>query len=207
MPKYEKMKDNFEELMDQWDPTTHRQSVKKLPIFGGRKYSQRKIVGFTYVDEDFYNCWSHVMWIKCKNYVKMSITERNLNRLGVEQTKGSNKSIFLHKAVLGIGDLSSYTGDHINSVSLDNRKSNLRIATHFQNSVNKKRTKNKNGFKGVRFDKTKPKPYTGQIMCKGKYYASSFRTKEEAARWYDRKAIEFFGEFAATNFPREDYDN
>ena len=32
-----------------------------------------------------------------------------------------------------------------------------------------------------------------------------FSTKEEAARAYDREAIKRYGEFAYTNFPREEY--
>ena len=35
-------------------------------------------------------------------------------------------------------------------------------------------------------------------MCLGMY-----KTKEEAARAYDQKAIELFGEFALLNFPEE----
>ena len=101
--------------------------------------------------------------------------------------------------------------DHIEHNGLDNRKNNLRVCTRSQNCQNKKlRADSASGYKGVHEDKSKNlKPfraYTGdpnkvsRTISLG-YYA----TAEEAARVYDRKALELYGEYAYTNFPKEDY--
>jgi hypothetical protein len=61
------------------------------------------------------------------------------------------------------------------------------------------------GFKGVWRDKKTGKCWA-QIYFEGKLiHLGSFATAEDAARAYDRKAIELFGQFARLNFP-EDYE-
>ena len=96
--------------------------------------------------------------------------------------------------------------DHINGDTLDNRKQNLRICTAAENQRNRGPTKNnKSGFKGVGWH-TRNKKWYARIMHNNKRtYLGSFKDKEEAARAYDRKAIELHGEFAKLNFPIEDY--
>lgn len=90
--------------------------------------------------------------------------------------------------------------DHINGNGLDNQRRNLRLATASQNTQNqKRRSTNTSGFKGVVKSGNK---WIAQIIASGKqiqvgYYSSP----EEAARAYDKKAIEIFGEFARLNFP------
>jgi len=90
--------------------------------------------------------------------------------------------------------------DHINGNGLDNRKNNLRLATHQQNNFNKTPyTNNKIGYKGVRKDGNR---YIATITYNGKTeYISSRLTPEEAAKDYDKKALAYFGEFAYLNFP------
>lgn len=96
--------------------------------------------------------------------------------------------------------------DHINGNRLDNRKSNLRITDRFGNARNKRMQKNnKTGYKGV--TKTKKGKYIAQIelSIEGKRKGINlgyFNSKEEAARTYDKAAMEYFGEFACLNFPK-----
>ena len=101
--------------------------------------------------------------------------------------------------------------DHINGDPLDNRKSNLRICTKAQNSQNKKlRSDSASGFKGVyqrmsgRFEAYIGDPNSPSTN-KRSIKLGIFSSAEEAARAYDKKAIELYGEFAYTNFPIEDY--
>lgn len=83
--------------------------------------------------------------------------------------------------------------DHINGNKLDNRKVNLRVATKGQNAVNTPKTRNRHGYKGVYKDKT------GFYAIAGKKYVGHFSTLSEAARAYNKKITELYGEFARHN--------
>jgi len=91
--------------------------------------------------------------------------------------------------------------DHINHDRLDNRRSNLRLATHKQNTYNKKPMVGATSrFLGVCWDKSKNK-WLAQIgFNNDNIYLGLFSVEEEAARAYDKKALELFGEFANLNF-------
>lgn len=85
--------------------------------------------------------------------------------------------------------------DHINGNGLDNRKSNLRICSHAENMRNRKLHKdNSSGYKGVSKNKGK---YVARIM---QIYLGRYNNAIDAARAYDAKARELFGNFAKLNF-------
>lgn len=90
--------------------------------------------------------------------------------------------------------------DHINRNTLDNRRSNLRVCTRSQNNAN--RPKRSGEFKGVHFDKAKSY-WVAQAASR---YIGRFSSAVDAAVAYDLAAIKHFGEFALTNFPRENYE-
>ena len=97
--------------------------------------------------------------------------------------------------------------DHINGDALDNRKENLRICTRSENCRNKKvRSDSKSGYKGVhqRPPNGRYQAYIGDPTRKGRHmYLGHHDSAEEAARAYDKKAIELHGEFASLNFPKD----
>ncbi len=93
--------------------------------------------------------------------------------------------------------------DHINGNTLDNRKSNLRNCSVAQNNMNRKGVGGTySGYKGVF-----PAGNSGwfsRIGYKGKkIYLGFFLDQTEAAKSYDKKAIELHGEYARLNFPPE----
>ena len=93
--------------------------------------------------------------------------------------------------------------DHINGDSLDNRKANLRSATHLQNCWNARKSPQSaySKYKGVTFDKMRQK-WNAQICVNGKrIFLGTFKDETEAAKAYDSAAKRHFGEFAALNFP------
>jgi hypothetical protein len=98
--------------------------------------------------------------------------------------------------------------DHRNSNGLDNRRANLRLATHTQNMHNCRKRKNATSrFIGVWLDK-KRKLWESAIMNDGKkIFLGRFKTDIDAARAYDKAALEYHKDFARLNFPRENYVN
>lgn len=106
--------------------------------------------------------------------------------------------LYLHNYITG----HKYV-DHKNGNLLDNRRENLRPANHSQNAANRRvPAHNRTGYKGV--VETPNGRFTAQVFKEGRRYSpGTFDTKEEAALAYDDKAVKLFGEYAATNFPRE----
>ena len=91
--------------------------------------------------------------------------------------------------------------DHKDRNSLNNHISNLRWCTKEENQHN--RSKNKNGtsmYKGVSFHKPLNK-WRAYIKHNGqRIHLGYFNDEADAGRAYDRKANEFFREFAVLNF-------
>ena len=90
--------------------------------------------------------------------------------------------------------------DHINRIKDDDRIENLRAATAQLNQANTFSSRNKSGFKGVHKCSSTGK-WVASIRCNGRAYSlGSYLEKSEAGRAYDKKAKEFFGDFAYLNF-------
>lgn len=110
------------------------------------------------------------------------------------------RPLLMHTLITGFAYV-----DHINGDGLDNRRANLRRATHRQNMANKRIYRNNtSGFKGVTRNTGTGRPWRASLRSDGRrHHLGYFDTAEEAARAYDTAAAEHFGEFARPNFPRE----
>ena len=101
--------------------------------------------------------------------------------------------------------------DHINGNGLDNRRENLRIVTNSQNHMNKKKPNGsytsiyKGVYKDSRLARNGKIRWASSIKKSGtkKEFLGRHDTEEEAARAYDKRAKELFGEYACLNFPDE----
>lgn len=93
--------------------------------------------------------------------------------------------------------------DHINGDRSDNRIENLRPATQSQNLANaKKYKKSSSSYKGVAWH-NRDKKWCANIKIEDKLKHLGYFTDEiEAAKAYDKAALELFGEFARPNFPQ-----
>ena len=94
--------------------------------------------------------------------------------------------------------------DHVNGNRLDNRRNNLRTATHLENSINRTKStnikyKSKSRFKGV----TRVKPthrWRARGTSSGKLmHIGWFDSEIEAAEAYNEFAKKHFGEYAQLN--------
>ena len=149
---------------------------------------------FTIVDPaDFYRLNSFY-WLTCG---------RNGNLYAarlIRTPTGRLNTILMHKEILD--SPSGLLVDHINTDSLDNRRANLRLATHSQNSCNSRRDKSNtySRFRGVSFSKRKQKWFAAIRADGKKIWLGYFDNEIDAAHAYDNAARQYHGEFSRLNF-------
>lgn len=149
---------------------------------------KKEKVSETIVDQDIYYLLNIFNMNLSKNKVNINIIDYDNNR----------KNMFLSRFIM------NYDGenfiDHINNNPLDNRKSNLRIVTPEQNSMNRKSQKNSSSkYIGV---SKNYKKWQASITFKGEsIYLGSFSDEIEAAKIRDIATKKYFGEYGNLNFP------
>lgn len=107
----------------------------------------------------------------------------------------SRRRVYMHRLILGIDSGDRRTCDHRNRNKLDNRRENLRPASHAENIANRAGY-GSSGFKGVmRFRKRWKAEIT---LNKRTIFLGSFATPQEAHSAYCNAAEIHRGEFACT---------
>ncbi len=159
--------------------------MKKIPLTQGK---------FALVDDEDYDFLMQWKWCYAKDknagYAVRSSTKK----------EGYKRTILMHREILKLHGLAQ--GDHRFGNRLDNRKKNLRPATHAQNMCNRLPTgKGTSRYKGVSWSKTSIK-WKSAIAVGGKDYHLGYFPKDkevEAAKAYNVAALKYHGKFARLN--------
>lgn len=140
--------------------------------------------GFTMVDKEDIGAANKYKWY------------RNCNGYAIS-TRTRPQSTFLHGLIMQPPD--GVVVDHKSGNKLDNRRSNLRLATHSQNLCNRGPQKNNtSGLKGVSWVAPRGK-WLAQICFRGVHKnLGRYPTKELAAAAYAKAAEQMHGTFAGT---------
>jgi hypothetical protein len=153
-------------------------AVRMIPLTDG---------SYAYVDAADYDWLRRWTWHREDGYA-------------IRPDKG--KDISMHRQIMQPPE--DMVVDHIDGNRANNCRANLRVCTHSENNRNhRKRIDSSSSFKGVFYDKRSHRwgakcQYRGERIRLG-----YFDTDIEAARAYDRMAVELFGKFARLNFPQE----
>ncbi len=156
------------------------------------------------VDDDDYERVNQYKW-HVRKFGNIFYASRNIRLRSCKEARETGLPertiVLMHRFIMNTPDDKDV--DHINHGGTDNRKENLRECTPSQNGGNRLLQNGTSKYKGICWDRATDK-WMARIRYKQKQiYLGRFINELEAARTYDKKAGELFGEFAYLNFPNE----
>jgi hypothetical protein len=151
-------------------------SVQRIPVTGGF---------IAYVDAADYEWLSQWTWGMHGGYVAR-----------IE----NGKRIYMHRQIMN--PPKGKVVDHISGNRMDNIRANLHVCSPAENNRNQtKRRGSSSQYLGLYFNRERRK-WHARIGVNGKQESIGYFDNElDAARAYDAKAVEVYGEFARLNFP------
>lgn len=155
--------------------------------------SRNGIARYAKVDSEDYDWLNQWKW----NAVKSKYTAYAVRYIPKSE-RVRQPVIQMHRLIVGAQE--GFQVDHIDGDGLNNQRANLRIVTLQQNRWNRRSQPHSSRYKGVSWLKGK-KRWTATIRIQGRNkFLGLFFEEKEAAKAYDNKAREAFGEYAKTNF-------
>jgi len=151
------------------------------------------------VDDDDFEELSRHRW----HAVPGRYTWYAMRRVTIASRPQKQRGIPMHRQVLGVTDSRIHV-DHVDGNGLDNRRSNLRPATHSTNQRNAAKQRGRSSrYKGVCWSKKLGKWQASICLGTRQLHLGVFTDEKEAAEVYDSAALEYFGSFARLNFPAD----
>ena len=131
-----------------------------------------EIVAHAIVDDSDFEWLSQWRWHMAQN----GYARRSIDRGGIQRTIG------LHRQILGLEPGDSREGDHRNGDRLDNRRENLRVVTRAQNQQNlrAKKAGATSRFRGVYFSRKAGKWCANVKVAGRSHHIGTFLTEEQA---------------------------
>ena len=162
-----------------------RYSVKQIPLTQGY---------VAYVDDSDYEELSKHSWFAMVNPKQVYAARRS------PMVGGVRHMIYMHRQLLGLSVGDSDVVDHRDGNGLINCRYNIRRCTHRKNIQNRRTQKHSSKYKGVSWNKRQSRWYVGIKHKQKTTHLGTYLNEEKAAKAYDKKAIELFGDYANTNF-------
>jgi hypothetical protein len=150
------------------------------------------------VDDEDYDLIHDLYWCGIKTKHAHG-SDRFYIKTLYKETNHARKHLSLARLLIGVFD-KNIKVDHINGDTLDNRKSNLRKSTNFQNAQNRRKTSRhcNSKYKGV--VKREGGKWQASIKFNRQYkFLGTFLKEEDAARAYNSAALKYHGEFSCIN--------
>lgn len=158
--------------------------MKAIPLTRGK---------FAIVNAEDFDILSKFSWFSHKCGKNLCYAETAV-RIG-------KKMMFLKMHRMIMNDPVGFDVDHKNGNGLDNRRNNLRACSHKNNTRNRVKSSGAKSsqYKGVCFNKRTRTWSAGIGDSYHRIHIGYYATEIEAARAYDIKAQEFYGEYAKIN--------
>lgn len=148
---------------------------------------------FALIDENDYDLIGHLKW---------HATPSKNTFYAFHSVRGAGV-IVMHRIILAAPQGTEV--DHIDGNGLNNRRSNLRLCTRSQNSMNTQKLDGTTSrYKGVYWFRGTSKWHARITVNRERRHLGFFSSEIDAARTYDEAARSLFGEFARLNFPNDE---
>ena len=159
--------------------------MKTVPLHG--KVAAGRV---TLVDDEDYDLVMQYRWTVREQVLHTGVVYGPYAKANVPI--GGDVIVFMHKLLTGWP-----LTDHANGNGLDNQRSNLRPATHVQNSQNRRPFPGRSSrHKGVSWHR-RARKWRADITVNGKLrYLGLFTSEEDAARAYTKASLATQGEYA-----------